>query len=111
MAKKEPLKKAILLPGGGRRWAWTGQNDIKHTVDYDGKGITIWTVWHGETPIRQEEPWFLVRALGEVQENIKHYRNAGLDLGLANRAMLSVGLYPDQHVDAAWCTCFNCKAF
>jgi hypothetical protein len=111
VAQKEPLKSAKMLPGTAvRRWEWNGQHGIRHTVDYDAKGgITIWTVWLSQTAIYQHQPWFLVRALGEVQENVKHFKNSGLDLILANRALLAVGMIPDQHADAPWCTCNACK--
>ena len=111
MAHKEHLKKAIPLPGGGFQWAWDGQNGIRHEVTWHTNGVSWWRVLHEGTLLREEQPWFLVRARGEVQENIKHYRNSGLDLVLANRAMLSTGLYPDQHIDAAGCSCFKCTAF
>lgn len=110
MALKEHLKKALPLPGGGFQWAWKGQGDVRHTVDWAKDGTTVWTVWHGELPMRQEQPWFLVKARGEVQENIKLYRLSGLDLIHANRAMLAVGLLPDQHTDSPGCLCFRCTA-
>jgi hypothetical protein len=51
----------------------------------------------------------LVTARGEVQENIKYFRNAGLDLRMANIAMGTAGLVPDQHIDGAWCSCYDCN--
>lgn len=108
MAHKEHLKKALPLPGGGFQWAWNGQNDVRHTVTWAKSGETVWTVWHGELPMRCEQPWFLVRARGEVQENIKHYRNCGLDLIHANRALHAVGMIPDQHQGTSYCNCHRC---
>lgn len=109
MAHKEHLKKALALPGGGFQWAWDGQNGIRHEVTWHKNGQTFWRVLHDGTELRVEEPWFLVQARGEVQENIKHYRLGGLDLTMANRALLANGLAPDQHVDQPWCGCYGCK--
>lgn len=108
MAHKEHLKKAVALPGGGFRWAWDGLGGVRHTIDWDKGGETIWTVWHGDLPMRQENPWFLVRSRGEVQENIKLYKLANMDKIHANRALLAVGLHPDQHFEAAYCNCGLC---
>jgi hypothetical protein len=59
--------------------------------------------------MRCEQPWFLVRSLGEVQENIKYFRNADLDKIHANRAMLACGLHPDQHSPMSYCNCGPCQ--
>jgi hypothetical protein len=108
MAKKESVKKAVALPGGGFRWAWNGDNGVRHTVDWAKDGTTVWTVWHGDLAMRQEQPWFLVKARGEVQENVKFYRDADMDRILANRALLSVGMEPDQHCEREYCNCADC---
>lgn len=111
MAHKEHLKKAVALPGGGFQWAWDGTGGVRHTVVWSKNGQTVWTVWHDGTAMRSEEPWFLVRARGEVQENIKYFRNADMDKIHANRALLACGLNPDQHTPLKYCNCFRCTAF
>lgn len=108
MAHKEHLKKAVQGPDGGITWTWSGQGEITHAVTWHKNGQTFWTVSHDGTVLRTEEPWFLVKVRGEVQENIKYYRNNGLDLVLGNRALLAVGMEPNQHTDAKWCTCLKC---
>jgi hypothetical protein len=108
MAHKEHLKKAVPLPGGGFQWAWDGTGGVRHTVDWAKSGETTWTVWFDGTALRSENPWFLVRSRGEVQENIKYFRLGGLDLIHANRALLGVGIMPDQHQDQPWCNCGRC---
>lgn len=110
MAKKEHLKKATPDGDGGLTWTWKGQNGVTHSVHWNKAGETTWTVLHEGTVVRTEQPWFLVKARGEVQENIRHYRNACLDTVLANRGLISVGLIPDQHIDQAWCICARCDA-
>jgi hypothetical protein len=110
MAKKESLKKAVALPEGGLQWSWNGLGEVRHTVTWDGKtGQSVWVVWHGELPMRAELPWFLVKARGEVQENIRHFRNAHLDRIHANRALHAVGMLADQHFDTpGYCNCWRC---
>jgi hypothetical protein len=108
MAHKEHLKKAVALPGGGFEWSWDGVNGVRHTVTWQKNGVTEWTVWLSQTPIHTHQPWFLVRARGEVQENVKYFKDAGLDLVLANRALLAVGMMPDQHQDQSYCNCGQC---
>lgn len=108
MAHKEHLKKAVALPGGGYQWAWDGDNGVRHTVTWHKNGQTFWTVLHGDKAMRTEEPWFLVRARGEVQENIKYFRDADLDKVTANRALLTVGMVPDQHSPYSYCNCARC---
>jgi hypothetical protein len=108
MAHKETLKKAVQLEGGGYRWEWNGQHDVRHQIDWTKDGKTWWRVFHEDTLLRESEPWFLVTARGEVQENIKYFRNAGLDLVHANIALLSMGLMPDQHQEHPWCNCGQC---
>jgi hypothetical protein len=109
MAHKESLKKAVQIEGGGYRWEWNGQHGVRHQVDWLKNGQTFWNVFHGKHLLREQEPWFLVTARGEVQENIKYFRNAGLDLRMANIAMGTAGLVPDQHIDGAWCSCYDCN--
>lgn len=108
MAHKEHLKKALALPGGGFRWAWDGDNGVRHTIDWKPDGSTVWTVWHGELPMRCEFPWFLVKARGEVQENVKYLKTNHLDRVHANRALAVVGMVPDQHSEMTYCNCARC---
>lgn len=108
MAQKEHLKKAVALPGGGYEWAWDGTNGVHHTVTWHKNGETFWTVSHGDLVLRTEQPWFLVKIRGEVQENIRHFRTADLDTITANRALVSAGMAPDQHTPLSYCTCINC---
>lgn len=109
MAHKEHLKKAVALPGGGFRWAWNGSGDVRHTLDWAADGTSVWTVWHGNLPMRAEWPWFLVKVRGEVQENVKYIRDAELDKIHTNRALQAVGMIPDQHSAKSYCNCNDCQ--
>jgi hypothetical protein len=108
MAKKAPVKKAVALPGGGFQWAWDGTGGVRHEITWQKNGQTFWRVFHEGTLLREEQPWFLVRARGEVQENIKLYRDGDMDKILANRALLVNGLHPTQHTALSICNCGQC---
>lgn len=108
MAHKQHLKTAKPVPGGGYEWTWDGQHGVQHTVTWHKSGKTFWTVSRNGLALRTEEPWFLVKVRGEVQENIRHFRNADLDKITANRALLVVGRVPDQHTPFSYCNCARC---
>jgi hypothetical protein len=111
VAHKQHIKTAVPLPEGGFKWAWDGAEGVRHEVTWLKNGQTFWEIFLDGTLLRSEQPWFLVKVRGEVQENIKHFRANDLDTVTANRALISAGIAPNQHTARSWCICANCHDY